>query len=103
MFTNQGYRYDIQWFLEQTSPYMWAGLGIAASLSLSVLGAGWYVFWHFVTHFFYLVLFFIEIIAWFLSVKLKNFNQFPQVYTILYYQAIEIKIGVACVLYFFSA
>lgn len=44
MLTGQGDRFDIAWFLIETSPYMWAGIGIAASLSLSVIGAGWSVY-----------------------------------------------------------
>jgi len=44
MLTGQGQRFDISWFLIQTSPHMWGGIGIAASLSLSVIGAGWGIF-----------------------------------------------------------
>jgi V-type H+-transporting ATPase proteolipid subunit len=39
MLTNNGYRFDIGWFLTSISPYMWACTGIAMAIALSVIGA----------------------------------------------------------------
>jgi V-type H+-transporting ATPase proteolipid subunit len=39
MLTNNGFRFDIGWFLLSISPYQWALTGIALAVSLSVLGA----------------------------------------------------------------
>jgi V-type H+-transporting ATPase proteolipid subunit len=44
VYAGSGEVFNVSWFLEETSPYLWASTSIGLCIGFSILGAAWCVY-----------------------------------------------------------